>query len=381
MHQTRPTRLFAAALVLASGSAFAVEFSIEGKLGAIQPEGAVGLDVKSVKCNGSTILLTDASATSSARTVYSTPSSADLSKADFFSIERFPGFAATGKVGLLGGTCIIDGNSDASGNLVADKFFGEPAENVLVGPVSTQAGQRFSIMGVPIVLLTDDTAHMTDASDPNTGMPDPGKRIKASSPINQFGYPVVLGTVPRDDLSAAEGYLAPDGIFYAFSIETTGGNPPVANNANPLAPTVQRGTMEFRNATSSKLEIRGGCTIGTAANGATGNPPNRTQPVRIVVDSTTTSGAVATTRWIAPNNASSVDPLPTPPATGILVPAQANASCTEDAASPGSGTYRFRVDIYTYGGTTGRAVPVNVKVGIPGLPYGAPAVLERIKFP
>jgi hypothetical protein len=388
--------LIAAALCAASGSALAVEFSIEGKLTEFYDingsPGATGEAVAAVDCNGSRITL---KSVDPGKTVYSTPSTASVAKALFFSGTALPGYGNGTDVALKNGTCIIEGNSSGA-TLLADAFFAEPAENVLVGPVTSGPGEQFAIMGVPIVLLTDDTTHLQDPSralpgapdpDPNKGIPDPEGRIVASPPVNQFGYPVVLGTVPRDDLSSAEGYLA-GGKFYAFAVETTGGTARVSTDPTTPAPglpapTVQRGTLEFRSNTSSRMEIRGGCVIGDATTlGVSGTAPNRTQAIRVVVDSTTIPAGSTTpvTRWFMPNNTAlaqsdlgTVNPIPDNAAT--------NATCTEDATTPGSGTYRFRVDNYTYGGTTGRAVPVNVKVGIRGKSYSAPSVLERIKFP
>ena len=395
MVQIKTTQLLvvAAALAVGSTSVLAVEFSIEGKISAILPASAAPGDVESVVCNGSTIKLKPAGA---GTTVYSTPSSTNVDKAAFFSPTQFPGISSPG---LLGGTCIIDGNSVGTGTqfaLVADKFFGEPAENVLVGPVtSTGPNNRFAIMGVPVYLLTKNTAHQDAANtnDPNIGEDDPAGRITASSPINQFGYPVVLSTVPIDDLSSAEGYLSSDGKkFYAFAVETTGGSAPVVvtppgENPVPPAPTVQRPTLTFLNNTSSKIEIRGGCAIGTAAAGATGNAPNRTQPIRLMVDSTppVTGTNPLVTTWFMPNNvsqfeASSVTTAP------VWANVAVNASCVEDAATPGSGTYRFRLDNYSYptnppAGTLRRVAPVNVRVALPGEKYSMPSLLERVKFP
>lgn len=398
MYQIKGKQLLVAAVLTASSaSIYAVEFSIEGKLtelyDAAGKAGAIGEAVAAVDCNGSRITLKDVDP---GKTVYSTPSTSSVNKAAFFSTTKLPGFGNGTETALKGGTCIIEGNSSGV-TLFADTFFGEPAENVLVGPVTSGPKEQFAIMGVPIVLLTDGTTHLQDPTkallpigdpnrDPNTGIPDPMKRIVASPPINQFGYPVVLSSVLKDDLSAAEGYLA-DGIFYAFSIETTGGNPRTADPADaasgPPAPTVQRGTLEFRSTTASRLEIRGGCVIGDEKTlDVAGTAPNRTQAIRVVVDSTVTpTGSTApVTRWFMPNNAAvnqselgTIDRIPETAAT--------NAICTEDGATPGSGSYRLRVDSYTYGGNTGRAVPVNVKVGIRGKSYSVPSVLERIKFP
>lgn len=344
-------------------------------------------------CNGALIKLKPAGA---GTTVYSTPTNSNVGKAAFFSTSPFPGIASAG---LLGGTCIIDGNSTGKGAqavLSADKFFGEPAENVLVGPVtSTGPSDRFAIMGIPIYMLTKDTTHLdaTNAADPNAGEEDPAGRITASPPINQFSYPVMLSSVPMDDLSSAEGYLSSDGKkFYAFAVATTGGKSPVVvippgEKAVPPAPTFERGTVTFVNSTSSKLEIRGGCAIGTAANGAAGTSPNRTQPIRLMVDSTppVVGTAPQVTTWYMPNNVSQFED-----STVIAAPAWSNvtvnASCIEDAASPGLGTYRYRLDNYTYpanpsAGTARRVAPVNVRVALPGQKYSVPSVLERVKFP
>jgi hypothetical protein len=396
MFQIKRTQLLvAAALAASSASVLAVEFSIEGKLtelyDAAGKAGAIGEAVATVDCNGSRITLKNVDP---GKTVYSTPSTSSVNKAAFFSATKLPGYGNGTEAALKNGTCIIEGNSNGA-TLLADTFFAEPAENVLVGPVTSGPTEQFAIMGVPIVLLTDDTTHLQDPTralagalnpDPNKGMPDPEKRIVASPPANQFGYPVVLSSVPKDDLSAAEGYLA-GGTFYAFSIETTGGNPRTPDPAEPAtglpAPTVQRGTLEFRSTTASRLEIRGGCAIGDATTlGVSGTAPNRTQAIRVVVDSTNipVGSTTPVTRWFMPNNVAvnqsdlgTIDKIPDNAAT--------NATCTEDAATPGSGSYRFRVDSYTYGGNTGRAVPVNVKVGIRGKSYSVPSVMERVKFP
>lgn len=386
MYQIRRTQLLvAAALAASSAPVFAVGFSIEGKLTAFYGniEGttpATGADVKAVKCNGTLVVLKDGL---DAKTVYTTPSSANVPKAAYFSTTALPGYSDSTEVALKDGTCIIEGNSVGS-TFYADTFFAEPAENVLVGPVTSGPNEQFAIMGVPIVLLTSDTTHLQNpdnTTDPNKGVPDPEKRIVASIPVNQFGYPVVLSTVPKDDLSSAEGYLV-GGKFYAFALETTDGSPRTAGPNEPPpalpAPTVQRGTLEYRSSTSSRMEIRGGCMIGNATTiGVAGTAPNRTQAIRVVVDSTPRTTSPVTT-WHMPNNASAAEPNMVNP---IPNDAGTNATCTEEATTPGSGVYRFRVDNYTYGGSTNRVAPVNVKVGIPGKSYSAPSVLERIKFP
>jgi hypothetical protein len=384
-------KLMSAVLIAAfgtiAGMAHAVPLTIEGKIVPSESE-----NPSKIVCNGVTVDLSKV-------TAYTTPTATKLEKAQFFSSEPFPGRA--GKLGLTDGTCIIEGNSEGTGAamiMYADTVFGEPAENVLVGPVTKSGADKFEIMGVPITLLTSSKAHMLPApsmvgpkgekyefTDLNDGTADPAGRIVAGNPTNQFGYEVILSTVPVGDESSAEGYMGTDGVFYAFAVETTGGlrlaelstptsGTPTDGPVTPAplpAPTVQRGTLTASGNNSAKLEVRGGCVMGPTA---TGTAPNRTQQLRVMTDNTPVGG---TTTWLNPSNFNqTAEPSGTTP-----VPAGSNVTCTEDAAAPGSGTYRYRQDNYTYNGTTRRVAPVKVKVGVPGQPaYGAETTLERVKF-
>jgi len=270
-------------------------------------------------------------------------------------------------------TCIIEGNTDTGARLAKDVFV-EVAENVLVGPTTNSPGQQFAILGIPVVLVHKNDYKLPPGAVAEGYTIDPEGRIGGGAPVNGFGYPVRLETVPTGDLSSAEGYLlnGPGGPrFYAHAIETTGGEMDRPADA-PVDATVQRGNVTSANATTVKLEIRGGCTFAPLLN-TTGIP--RTQRMLVAVDNGTKLNAATGIRvplWVDPVTRNVVDE-----STPVTV---TNATCTEDlAAGSGNGTYRFRVDRYTISRTV--AVPSlgHIRVS-PQAKFDAGVPLERIGF-
>jgi hypothetical protein len=247
----------------------AVPFTVEGKLSEmnITPD-ALGAPSQSdnVVCNGTKINLTPT-------TVYSTPTNAiDLPK--LISNTTFPGMDlvppyknAGNPSAFIGGTCIIEGDDNGLENgRRATSVFVEVAEHVLVGLVTSypDTNQPFEIMGVKVVLLAPPTTAATTFYEP-----EPGGRITAVPVTNATGMKVDISTIPHGDESSAEGYLATlsDGsrIFYAHAVETTGGKPLGGAAGSPIA-SIQRADLTFSNPTTTKLDIRGGCTfVGTTA--------------------------------------------------------------------------------------------------------------------
>jgi hypothetical protein len=253
---------------------------------------------------------------------------------------------------LTDGTCIIEGDT-ANGVSVASEVFAEVAENVLVGASSNAPGTPFEILNVKVVMLDND----------------PAGRIVASKPINAFGAPILLSSVLPGDLSAAEGYLGDDGVFYAFAVETTGGDlsdPPSASSA-----TVQRGDATYVSNTAIKLEVRGGCLfVGPRPD----NLAARTLRLAVAVDRGMDPLDPTKTNWVNPND------------TRPITTATTNVTCTEDLAAIGSGTFRYRQDRYT---GFSPYLPTKVRVSVtpptgtnPATPItGAEIPLNRTKFP
>lgn len=361
--------IVAAILAASSSAALAVPFAVEGKLTRID---AVN---KEVECNGTRVKLVDVATTGIPATVYTTPTST-ISFAQLASDVALPGQTLpAGQSAFIGGTCIIDGNSDATGTILyAETFFVEIAENVLVGPTTNLPGQPFAIAGVPIVILGDydDTVNLS-MPDPyayawttdSKGNPIPARdanraliplyqkdstgalildannqpilippRIHSVAPTNQFGYEVDLKTVPKSDESSAEGHLI-NGVFYAHVIETSGGERKDLTVIEPTA-TVLRANGRIRSATRIELEIRGGCEFK--------DPTLTSMPVLIRVD----NGDA----WVNPN-------APTVAAS----PSTTNATCTREVGTNG-GVYTYKRD-YNKPAAYAQPTKVIVRVAAP----------------
>lgn len=338
--------ILASLLVTASQAALAVPFAVEGKLAAISATGTSG----TLTCNGVPIVFDGA-------TVFSTPSGTKP-LSDMLSPVPFPARDPVGPSdasAFIGGTCIVDGEDNLTTRMASSVFL-EVAENVLVGPTTNVPGQTsFAIMGVEIVLLQN--------KDPAKEGYDSVGRVIAGPVMNGFGQEVKLDTVPAGDESSAEGYMGKDGKFYASLVETTAGDP-----ANPIptpTATVVRGDLTFSNATTYKLDIRGGCTFPEPRKPT---DPARSQAVLVVVDRATSSGTI----WVNPSNVN----------LGIdSSPPQSNATCLEDiVASPGNGTYRYRNDRYSGPAPTKVKVRVSPTATFPVTQYSADVILNRIGF-
>jgi hypothetical protein len=351
-----------AGLVLSSASslALAVPFAVEGKLSQMNID-TTTLGTPNagnhVVCNGTTVYLTPT-------TVYSTPTGT-IKVDKLVSNAPFPGKvlvdpdvpSATNSQNsaFIGGTCIIEGDEDGTttGRL-ATSVFVEVAEHVLVGLTTSERGSQFEIMGVKVLLL---------AAKPDVGqtlppgyVEEPGGRVIAGPVMNAANMKVDINTVKRGDESSAEGYLVSltDGskVFYAHAVETTGGDlidPPTYSIAS-----VQRADLTFSNASTVKLDIRGGCTFVNASS---------SQPIVIQVD--------RGTDWVNPVNGA-VNNLST---TTTL--------CTLDPVT-GLGTYRYRNDRY---GATAATMPTNVRALVGPAPtdgtaphYSEPIIFNRIGF-
>lgn len=337
----KPAMLLSA--MMAGGIASAEVFSVEGLLES------VNTSTGRIVCNGVEISLGPATEYSSTGGVISYQQFTDTTP-----LPASPLPAAAGSA-FVGGTCIVDGEDDLSGNVagrVAARVFAEVRESVLVGPVTRLvrdgAAADFAILGVEVVLQTDS-------------------RVAAQPvrPINGLGYVVDLKTVPLGDLSSAEGYVGSDGRFHAYAIETSGGDP-LDKPASPDT-RISRGQVGFVSNTTVKLEIRGSCSWTTP------NPSGavRTQPVLVTVDGVVNGSPV----FINPSTRAVV--------TDTTAANSQNVNCTEDPASPGFGEFRYRLDRYA---TVG-AVPTVTRARVaksanepPAYPWSPTFVLDRAGF-
>jgi hypothetical protein len=340
MYINKKSLAVAALLAMVGKAAFAVPFVVEGKLTYLNVTYTTSADGLSqtlnagstVKCNGSTIYLTPG-------TVLSTPTG-PISPSQLMSSKIFPGRAlipasdvpagvTAQRSAFMGGTCIIEGDDDETpnGGRKATAMFVEPAENVLVGPTTNEPGMPFSIMGVKIKMLAPypGGSELVDNYEPdNVG------RIKASTPTNAIGMKIRLSTVGKGDESSAEGYLSDDRtIFYAFAVETTGGDP--VDPQTYAVASILRADVTFTNAQSSKIEVRGGCTLG---------------PQTITLQFLNTSRQ-------------------------LIDSATTTTPCAAD------GTFRYRNDQFS---TVGRPAPSYVRAAADGIHYTDDIVLDRIGF-
>lgn len=306
------------ALAAAAGTVSAGDFSVEGRVTNIVSDPANPGAVK-LECNGVVITVpSTATVTSPTNTI---------SAAGLLTTKTFPGRSTAG---WERGTCIIEGTNTDETN-VASSVYVEPAENVIVGEVSEQATTTtpMKLRGVTIVPLTRDH---TDGL------------IVMKPPKNEFGVEIKLETVPKGDLSSAEGYLSDDGkTLYAYVIETSGGDQ-AGDTTAPLA-TVQRADLVTRNAANFtyKVEVRGGCTfMGTGT----------TQTVNLEVLSGTKQSTTV------------------PPTTEPNWIQMGNVTCTLDPAAPGNGLYRYRNDNFR---TTAVPTAIRARVQSPTVPPSSPA--------
>ena len=164
--------------------------------------------------------------------------------------------------GFAGATAIVAGNYDPAdgrvhvrlqtppGNQGAVPFESnptvliEPAETVLVGPVTKNDPAGFDVNGVPVLLLTD-------------------ARLVADPPRSEFGFPIRLETVPLLAPATIEGYYGNNGVFQAFVVEADG-----ALVIDPaVTPQISIMRAEARNEGASyRLRLRGAVTTAHVTN-------------------------------------------------------------------------------------------------------------------
>jgi hypothetical protein len=250
--------------VFAQVSPPVVPFTVEGKLTYVDIS-FIGnsIDPKSsIKCNGSTIYLSDATVISTPTNIITAPlliSDRVLPGRALIPPADAPAPSTAQRSVFMGGTCIVEGeDNQMPGGRMASTLFVEPAENVLVGPTTNEPGKPFEILGVRIKLMSPPPNPLNGENLANY-LPDPMGRIVARSPTNANGFKIKLNTVAKGDESSAEGYLSDDRkTFHAFAIETTGGTP-IVPPGTPAA-AILRADVTFVSATRVKLEVRGGCT-------------------------------------------------------------------------------------------------------------------------
>jgi hypothetical protein len=135
------------------------------------------------------------------------------------------------QAGFIGGTAIAVGTVDADGQVTAESVFTEPAENVILGVITSNAPDPLTMNNVPIVLLSDS-------------------RMPAGPPLNDLGLEIVLDNIPLGTAAAVGGYF--DGTnFQAFSLEAAGAAPA---DQTPLVGITR---AAGRNG-GGRLEVRGG---------------------------------------------------------------------------------------------------------------------------
>jgi hypothetical protein len=135
--------------------------------------------------------------------------------------------------GFLNGVAVVTA-SIIDGRNVATEISVLPDENVLLGPIHWVNGQ-FTLMGKPVKLIED-------------------KRMFGKA-VNAGGLPIDLSTALEGSQGAIDGYVSPDGTFYAYRIE--------ADEAQIPAGTVATGISRARARSTDVLEVSGGTTAQT----------------------------------------------------------------------------------------------------------------------
>lgn len=157
--------------------------------------------------------------------------------------------------GFIGGTAIVTGTSDARGVLTADSVFVEPAENVILGIVTSNTTAGISVNNIPVAFIQDARMLAEPVKDAN-------------------GIEIIRSSIPVGTGASVEGYYS-NGIFNAFLMEAEQGTPVLATpqvaitraTARERTPNNQRG---------DEYEIRGSTTMTHVAPGIT------TQSIRVV---------------------------------------------------------------------------------------------------
>lgn len=150
--------------------------------------------------------------------------------------------------GFLNGTAIVTGSIN-NGIITASDIQIEPAENVILGEVTTNSTSVFAVNGVNVQLIDDS-------------------RLKAKPPRNEFGFDIKLDSVTVGTPVSVEGYF--DGtLFRAFIIDVDG--PATLTKTDPqISITRAQSRERTPNATrGDEVEVRGSVTMSHVATGIT----------------------------------------------------------------------------------------------------------------
>jgi len=225
-----------AAALPAQSFAQTVPASIEGKIGSIVDNGdgtgsmtVMGIEIKfdgNVPINSPTASLTFGDVTSDH---------------DLADMTPLPGRSS--HAGFYDGTAIVLGNT-AGGAITATDIFVEPAENVILGMLTSAENCVLEVQG--------------QLGVPGTGVPlaflaDP--RIPAGPAVDVLGFEIDPCTIPVGSGVSVAGYYGEDvpagqsvPMFYVFSLEADAGNP-----VNGATAEVTITTLKCNN----RLEVRG----------------------------------------------------------------------------------------------------------------------------
>lgn len=224
--------LMGAALVLAvalpgQSLAQSVPATIEGKIGSIVDNGD---GTGSMTVMGITVTFDS--------TVPMNSPSTNLTLAALADPTPLPG--RPGYDGFEGGTAIVLG-STAGGPVSATDIFVEPAENVVLGMLTSAANCSLEVQG-------------------QIGVPDTGvklvflqdARIPAGPALDVQGFEIDPCTIPEGTGVGVEGYYGEDGMLYIFALEAEAGervNPGVDEVSIQRA-RCSRGSLDVRGASS-----------------------------------------------------------------------------------------------------------------------------------
>lgn len=176
-----------------------------------------------------------------------------LTPAQLVSRVPFPGRT---EPGFIGGTAIVTGTVDAAGTITATDVSVLPAENVVLGTVTSNVNGVLSVNGTPIKFLRDP-------------------RIP-SSPLRDInGFSIILSSVVPGSLANVEGYFA-NGTFYAHLVEIDGPAQRVSRLPQTSITLAQVREQTPNNLVGDQVEMRGAVTTAHVLPGVT------TQTVRIL---------------------------------------------------------------------------------------------------
>ncbi len=217
-------------------------------------------------------------------TPIATPS-ASLTAAQLSDPTPLPGRT---QEGFVGGTAIVIGTTDITGVITAADVFVEPAENVVLGIVTSNQPGLIQLNNVPVSFLTDP-------------------RMPAEPLKNAFGFEIDINSVTPGTPASVEGYFA-SGTFHAFLMEVDG--PAALTNPNPQISVLRAQTRERtpNNQRGDEVDVRGGITTAHVAPGVT------TQTIQVFRVDNGLMRSIGTT------------------------------TATLDPATPGFAEWRFRVD-------------------------------------